>query len=150
MVRRLAEELAGYVEALGVDGRLLQLQLFEATNGIDQIGRMLERDYSDVELLALDNLRHLPMGDLLDSEAVANAIGLPANLATHLQARGYRQLSEAAQLPSKIADELIAHFGSLQALYAAEVEELVQVTGLSQQRARVIIDGLARLNVRND
>lgn len=35
MARRLAKELEGYVESLGIDGRLLQLQLFELTAGVD-------------------------------------------------------------------------------------------------------------------
>ena len=45
MVRRLEDELTGYVVELGTDGRLLTLQLHELRAGIDELRCLLERDY---------------------------------------------------------------------------------------------------------
>ena len=45
MVRRLDQELSGYVVELGTDGRLLTLQLHELRLGVDELRCLLERDY---------------------------------------------------------------------------------------------------------
>ena len=44
-IRRLDAELRGYVAALGIDGRLVELQLFDLTAGVDEMASLLERDY---------------------------------------------------------------------------------------------------------
>ncbi len=149
MVRRLAEELEGHVEALGVDGRLLQLQLFELTHGIDQLATLLELDYrpSDDDSFSLDMLRHLPTGDLLDPGTVATTIGFTSgDLDEHITGRGYRVVSQSAQMSTVTAGQLIEHFGSLQAVLAASATELAKVPGVGQARARTIRDGLSRLS----
>ena len=149
MVRRLSEELEGHVEALGVDGRLLQLQMFELTQGIDQLATLLELDYREpgAERLALDVLRHLPTGDLLDPVTVANAIGFTSgNLDDHISAHGYRIVSQSAQMSTATADRLLEHIGSLQAVFAASRTDLAAVPGVGTARARAIRDGLARIS----
>lgn len=149
MVRRLSEELEGHVEALGVDGRLLQLQMFELTQGIDQLATLLELDYREpgAERLALDVLRHLPTGDLLDPVTVANAIGFTSgNLDDRISAHGYRIVSQSAQMSTATADRLLEHFGSLQAVFAASRTDLAAVPGVGTARARAIRDGLARIS----
>src|SRR5690606_19685531 len=45
MVRRIADEIAGYVVELGVDGRLLALQLDELMAGVDAERVLVVRDY---------------------------------------------------------------------------------------------------------
>lgn len=149
MVRRLAEELESYVEALGVDGRLLQLQLYELTAGVDQIGSLLEIDYRppDATRFALDDLRQLSTGELLDAATLAGAIGFPPGIGLddRLHPRGYRLLSQAVQLPSSLIARLLDHFGSLQALFTASMSDLIQVDGVGDARARAIRDGLAKV-----
>lgn len=148
MVRRLAEELEGHVDALGVDGRLLQLQLFELTHGIDQLATLLELDYRPEadERFTFDVLRHLPIGDLLDSQTMATAIGFGGgDLDQHLETRGLRLVSQSAQMSTALAGRLLAHFGSLQGVFGASITELGDVPGVGKARARAIRDGLTRL-----
>jgi diadenylate cyclase len=45
MVRRIADEISGYVVELGTDGRLLALQLDELMAGIDSDRTLVIRDY---------------------------------------------------------------------------------------------------------
>src|SRR5690606_15308017 len=45
MLRRIADEIAGYVVELGVDGRLLALQLDELMAGVDTERTLVVRDY---------------------------------------------------------------------------------------------------------
>lgn len=154
MIRRLNEELEGYVEALGVDGRLLQLQLFEVTNGIDRLASMLELDYADnltePKKFALDKLSHLATGDLLDPATVGVTIGLGSDLDAHLTSRGLRQVTQAAQVSTNLAKDLLTHFGGLQGMFAATRAELAAVESVSPTQARAIRDGLARLAAQVD
>src|SRR5436853_5484075 len=45
MVRRIAEEIEGYVVELGLDGRLVELQLEELTGGVREDLRLVGKDY---------------------------------------------------------------------------------------------------------
>src|SRR5437764_14728554 len=45
MVRRIAEEIEGYVIELGADGRLVLLQLEEAMGGVEDDRRLVAKDY---------------------------------------------------------------------------------------------------------
>ncbi len=148
LLRRLAEELEGYVEALGIDGRLLSLQLFEITGGIDQLATLLEVDYRSETHpdFQLDQMRHLPTGDLLDAAEVANAIGFGDDLDEHLEPLGYRLVSQTAQMTTEMAGRLLNHFGSLHAMFGANRAELAEVPGIGPARARAIRDGLARMS----
>ncbi len=146
MMRRLNQELETYIEALGVDGRLLQLQLFELTSDVDQFSSMLELDYSpDDEKFHLEDLSNLPTGDLLDGVTVAQTLGLPEDSTARMTSRGFRQVTKAAQMSTKTAGYLLEHFGGLQALFTATPRELREVKGVSETQARAIRDGLTRL-----
>src|SRR5262245_63620115 len=83
MVRRIADEIDGYVIELGTDGRLLALQLDELMAGVDSDRTLVIRDYlpavrrirtPDEALLELDRLT---AGELIDLTAVAKALGYP-------------------------------------------------------------------------
>ena len=98
MVRRIADEIAGYVVELGTDGRLLALQLDELMAGVDADRTLVIRDYLptgrkartlDEALVELDLLSATEMIDLV---AVAKAIGYPARL----RRAGRRGLARAA------------------------------------------------------
>src|SRR5438876_10431429 len=45
MVRRIAEEVEGYIVELGVDGRLVRLQLEELMGGVEEDRRLVAKDY---------------------------------------------------------------------------------------------------------
>ena len=45
MVRRIADEIDGYVVELGIDGRLLPLQLEELMAGVEPERELVVRDY---------------------------------------------------------------------------------------------------------
>ena len=59
--------------------------------------------------------------------------------------RGYRLLSKVPRLPGAIVDRLVDHFGSLQKLLAAGLEDLMAVEGVGEGRARAVREGLSRL-----
>ena len=49
------------------------------------------------------------------------------------------------RLPEVITDRLVGHFGGLQKLLAATTEDLQQVEGVGEARARSVRDGVSRL-----
>src|SRR5205807_3374493 len=82
MVRRIAEEIDGYIVELGVDGRLVLLQLEELLGGVDDDRRHVIKDYFRDDNAwhldtALNCLGDLSTEQLLDLKAVANVLNLP-------------------------------------------------------------------------
>nr|WP_106320686.1 DNA integrity scanning diadenylate cyclase DisA [Actinoplanes italicus] len=154
MVRRIADEISGYVVELGTDGRLLALQLDELMAGVDADRTLVIRDYLpsgrkartlDEALVELDLLTATEMIDLV---AVAKAIGYPGasdSLDAAVSPRGFRLLAKVPRLPAQIVDRLVDHFGSLQRLLGATVEDLQAVEGVGDARARGVREGLSRL-----
>src|SRR5918911_4760904 len=49
MVRRIAEEIYGYIVELGTDGRLIRLQLEELMGGVEDDRRLVLKDYLKVD-----------------------------------------------------------------------------------------------------
>ena len=156
MVRRIADEIEGFVVELGTDGRLLALQLDEMLAGVEEDRALLVRDYlpaagtrrpRTIEDVLAD-LRALSATELLDLSAVARCYGLPTSpdaLDSPVSPRGYRLLARVPRLPSGIIDRLVDHFGGLQKLLAATIEDLLAVEGVGEARARGIREGLSRL-----
>src|SRR3954449_5852907 len=106
MVRRIAEEIDGYIVELGVDGRLVLLQLEELMGGVDDDRRHVIKDYFHEERdwhlgEAMLALSELTTDDLLDLKTVAAALHLPGSgdLELSLSPRGFRLLAKIPRLP---------------------------------------------------
>jgi len=152
MVRRISEEIAGYVVELGTDGRLLSLQLDELTGGIGTDSELVIRDYLDSSRRDVDaiqgSLAALDSTELLDLALIARVLGLPSGvemLDAATGPRGYRLMSKVPRLPAAIVDRLVGHFSGLQKLLAANIDDLMAVDGVGEQRARAVREGLSRL-----
>ncbi|HTR69251.1 MAG TPA: DNA integrity scanning diadenylate cyclase DisA [Mycobacteriales bacterium] len=156
MVLRIASEIEGYLVELGTDGRLLSLQLEELMAGVTQERELVIRDYlpgpqgrkarsvADV----LSQLDDLSATDLLDFAAIARVCGFGTAaeiLDTAVSPRGYRLLARVPRLPPAIVDRLVEHFGGLQKLLAATIDDLQLVEGVGEARARSVREGLSRL-----
>lgn len=154
MVRRISAEITQYTVQLGTDGRLLSLQLEELTAGLDNDRLLVIRDYvgsarrprevSEV----MSSLSVLTPTELLDLTAVARCLGFTAvtdALEGTVSARGYRLLSRVPRIPGVVVDRLVDHFGTLQGLLSAGVDDLQSVEGVGETRARAVREGLSRL-----
>ena len=153
MVTRIASEIEDYVLELGTDGRLLSLQLEELVTGVEMERELMVRDYmpggrrtKSVSAL-LDDLADVSASDLVDVAAVAKAIslGTAEHLDSAVSPRGYRLLAKIPRLPGAVIERLVDHFGTLQKLLAAGVEDLQTVEGVGDLRARTVREGLSRL-----
>ncbi|MFI6499778.1 DNA integrity scanning diadenylate cyclase DisA [Nonomuraea typhae] len=155
MVRRINDEIKGYVVELGTDGRLLSLQLDELVAGVDSERELVVRDYLPAPAgrrhraftEALHALDRLDGSQLLDLSAVAHVLGHSGNetLDSPVSPRGFRLLAKVPRLPATVVDRLVDHFGGLQKLLAASIDDLQAVGGVGESRARSVREGLSRL-----
>jgi diadenylate cyclase len=156
MVRRIASEIEGYVVELGTDGRLLSLQLDELMAGVEQERELIIRDYMPPtggrkprrpEHVLVD-LDEMSATDLLDLGVIARVCGFGTStdvLDQTVSPRGYRLLARVPRLPGAVVDRLVEHFGSLQKLLTASIDDLQAVEGVGETRARSVREGLSRL-----
>ncbi|QBI19265.1 DNA integrity scanning protein DisA [Egibacter rhizosphaerae] len=152
MVRRISDEIEAHVAELGSDGRLLQLQLEELMHGVHQERALVVRDYlpdrrRKVDSV-LDRLDGIPAQELLTLWRLAEALGYRednGDLEQPLSPRGYRMLWRIPRLPWGIVEGLVTRFGTLPRIMEASLEELDEVEGIGEARARSVKEGLARL-----
>ncbi|WP_241681337.1 DNA integrity scanning diadenylate cyclase DisA [Pseudactinotalea terrae] len=153
MVRRISGEIADYVIELGSNGRLLELQFDEMSGGIGSGLETVIRDYLDDRSArtltdVLSDLAGLDSSQLLDLSLIARVLGLGGRqgeaLDSAIAARGYRMLTRIPRLPASVVTALVTHFGSLQRMLSATIEDLEVVDGVGAQRARSVREGLSR------
>jgi diadenylate cyclase len=135
---------------------LLALQRDELMAGVPQERELVIRDYMPtphgrrprtVEHV-LTELDELSGTELLDLEVIARVCGFGSAadvLDTPVSPRGYRLLARVPRLPSAVIDRLVEHFGGLQKLLAATIDDLQHVEGVGETRARSVREGLSRL-----
>ncbi len=154
MVRRISEEIAHYVVELGTDGRLLSLQLDELIGGVSPDRDLVVRDYLESTRReqqihdVTEALSDIPSSGLVDLGLVARVLGFSAGadaLDAAVSPKGYRLLTKVPRLPAAIVERLVDHFGDLQKLLAANLDDLMLVDGVGEQRARAVREGLSRL-----
>jgi diadenylate cyclase len=157
MTTRMVDEIERNVVELGVEGRLIKIQLDEMTEWVPGDKLALIRDYEIVEATGgphrvLQHLAALPDGALLEFDELAAALGFPRSVNPMDYAvapRGYRVLSKIPRLPEHVVEHVVGFFNGLEAFVRATIEELEEVEGVGNVRAREIREGLRRLQEQN-
>lgn len=156
MVLRIQKEVERYALELGDEGRLIRMQLDELVAGIYNELLMLIRDYAidddkdeptEIEEI-LEDLMEGSGEDLIAMGRVSKGLGFSGSVASlddYVCPRGYRLLRKIPRMPLAIIENLIQGFGRLSAILAANIEELDEVDGIGEVRARSIKEGLRRL-----
>lgn len=153
MVVRIADEIAFDLVELGSDGRLVRLQLDEIVAGVEDERRLVIRDYFHEDggwhiEEAMEGLSQLDTEDLLDLKMVADMLHLPigaSDLDGAVQPKGYRLLSRIPRLPDAITENIVERFGDLSMIMRATVNDLDDVDGVGETRAKAIKEGLSKL-----
>jgi len=153
MVRRIAEEISGYIIEAGTDGRLVRLQLEELMGGVEDDRRLVIQDYSHTGerwnlAEAMEALSQLTTEEILDLRAVTSVLHLPTSgseLDFPLQPKGYRLLNRIPRMPEAVIEAIVARFGTLDKILDADVKDLDDVEGVGASRARAIKENLLRV-----
>src|SRR4029079_1326554 len=138
---------------LGADGRLVRLQLEEVLGGIGDESRLVLRAYYTEAAAwpladAMAALAELDTEELLDLKVVAAVLHLPqgaSDLDLGLQPRGYRLLSAIPPIPEPLIDHTVDHFATLSKIMRATIDDLDDVEGVGDTRAKTIKEGLSKL-----
>jgi diadenylate cyclase len=152
MVARIASEIEGYLLELGVEGRLIAMQMEELMAGVERDRRALIKDYLPGKKSGIKDasvrIGALSSDELFEAEAVYRALGYRRKIHTgdfRLSPRGYRVLARLPKLPAAVIENLVQRYGKLQAIIFADEDELVEVEGIGRVRAREIGEGLMQL-----
>lgn len=152
MVLRVEQEIERYISELGVEGRLISMQLEELVSNVKNEGLLIIEDYFKVAddrtpESIIKMIGSWPAEDLLDLSLIARALGYPgsASILDHsVSPRGYRILEKIPRLPLPVIENLIQRFKTLHNILNASIEELDAVEGIGEVRARSIKEGLFR------
>ena len=153
MMQRIADEIEVYLAELGLEGRLIQLQMEELMSGVEREKRNVIRDYrveqrgKTVEAVEL-SLARLSDEELLNLTNAAQALGFSAahdELDRPLSSRGYRILERIPRLPASVVEKLVKNFKSVQNIMQASEKMLDEVEGVGKARAQAIREGLRRI-----
>ncbi|WP_100374418.1 DNA integrity scanning diadenylate cyclase DisA [Bacillus sp. FJAT-45037] len=152
MVLRIKREILNYVNELGDEGRLITMQLNELVSNIEKEAIYLLKDYvKEKKQDVFDTLRELTKSEteeLLDEHEIVKVLGYGKNVNVQEQPvspRGYRILNRIPRLPPLIIGNLIDKYGDLSSVMFASIEELDEVEGIGEARAKMIKDGLQRI-----
>jgi diadenylate cyclase len=152
MVKWIVNEIDLYLAQLGTEGRLVSMQLEELVSNVYKKGHLVLLDYIYDEEKGLEifqkSLKGLSTEDLLELTNISKILGYGNNLSsldTGVSPRGYRILNEIPRLPFPVIENLVKHFRTLHNVLDASIEELDQVEGIGEVRARAIKNGLTKL-----
>jgi diadenylate cyclase len=151
MVHRIADEIETMIIELGVDARLVRLQLDEIYGEIDDELDLVVDDYlppgrTKAETLA--EMSELADDDVLDLRMAAATLhreGDSADLSQEVAPKGLRLLHRVNRLPQETASRIADHFGGLAKLQRATVEDLMAVDNVDATTAQSIRETLSRV-----
>lgn len=150
MVMRIVSEIERYICELGNEGRLISMQLNELAKNVEQDGILLIRDYCEDNIdydEVQKSIQSMSSDEFLDLDVISKLIGyhgVPL-VDTLISPRGYRMISKIPRIPSNVIENLVKHFKELKAVMEASYEELDNVEGIGEARAKAIKNGLRRL-----
>jgi diadenylate cyclase len=150
MVHRISDEIETLIVELGVDARLLRLQLDEVYGEIDDQLDLVVADYLPLARDADDTLAELMRlsdEDLRDLRIVAATLHRKdvSDLDAEVAPKGLRLLRRVHRLDDEVSCRIANHFGRFSRLQRATVDELVTIDGVDTAIAQQIRETLTRV-----
>ncbi len=155
MVKRIVDEIQSNIYELGADGRLVNMQLQELIGGLQSEEELIVKDYVILkpkqhitENSIIEDLSKLSPEELRNLANIAKAIKyefVEAYEDVAVYPKGYRILNKIPRMPNNIVENLVKSFKSFQHILAAEIEDLDDVEGIGEVRARTIKQSLQRM-----
>ena len=151
-VLNIAEEIENYIAELGTEGRLVQMQLDELVANVEDEANLIIKDYSNnPEKSSQEIMKTILKAfeeEISDTVFIARVLALGTS-SSHMEQpvspRGYRMLNKIPRIPLTIIENLVERFTLLNQILRASIEELDEVEGIGEGRARTIKNGLKRM-----
>ena len=152
MVMQIVQEIERQIAELGDDGRLVDMQLEQLMSGVEKEESLIVKDYllteeKDVDEI-MEEISNLSYEELLKEQNIAKILGYDIFSdfdEAFVYTRGYRILNKIPRMPANIVENLTKSFKSLQHIIDASIEELDNVDGIGEVRARNIKTSLKRM-----
>ena len=157
MVMKIVEEIQAKTDELGNDGRLVSMQVEELIGGLEKEELLIIKDYLNYQEekpdktpeQILNELEDIPYEEILKPIVIARMLGYEITVNNYddiaVYPKGYRILNKIPRMPSNIAQNLVKSFKSFQHILAADIEELDNVEGIGEVRAKNIKQSLKRM-----
>ncbi len=149
MVHRIADEIETMIIELGVDARLLRLQLDEIYSEIDDELDLVVSDYLPPHRNVEDTLAEMSRlrdDDVLDSRVALSTLHLGDTKLEHeIAPKGLRLLRRVHSLPHDLASRIANDFGGLSRLQRATIDDLMGVDGVDAATATTVKETLERV-----
>ena len=152
MVMQIVNEIERQIAELGNDGRLVDMQLEQLVTGLEQEEEQIVKDYTVNEGKSIDEIikeiTELSYEELLKDQNLARILGYDIFSdfdEVGVYPRGYRILNKIPRMPNNIIENLVQGFESFQHIIEASIEQLDNVEGIGEVRARNIKSSLRRM-----
>jgi diadenylate cyclase len=153
MVMRIVAEIDRYICELGNEGRLTSMQLEELFANIEEDGLLVIEDYmvhkeGKTANEILKQIRSFSYEELMDLNYICRALGHNVSSSSFdacVSSRGYRIMSKVTRVPLSVARNVVDTFVNLRGILKASIEDLDDVEGIGEVRARTIKEGLRRV-----
>ena len=152
IIMRMETDVKRSIIELGDEGRIVNMQLEELMANVEDEEKLIIQDYNVNKEIStqsiLDEIRKIDKKNLIVSEKIVKLLGYEVSsdiLDTNVSPKGYRILSKVPKMPASIIEKTVEAFGSLQHICSASIDELDDVEGIGEIRARIINQSLKRL-----
>ena len=155
MVKRIVEEIQSNIYELGADGRLVNMQLQELIGGLYKEEELIIKDYIIINpkenigvediITKLSELSYEELRNLSNIAKIIKYEFVDAYEEVAVYPKGYRILNKIPRMPVNIVENLVKSFKSFQHILAAEINDLDDVEGIGEVRARTIKQSLQRM-----
>ena len=121
---------------------------------VEEDGKNVIRDYMVMEDASAyeeinRKIKNLTSEELLDLHHIGKMLGYSRSLDSLLDMpvfpKGYRILNKIPRIPATVVQNLIKRFKAFQNILKASIDELDDVEGIGEVRARAIKEGLRRI-----
>lgn len=152
MVMQIVDEIERQIAELGEDGRLVDMQLEQLIGGLEKEEEFIIKDYTLISDKTTEELvqeiKDLSYEELLKEQNLARILGYDIFSdfdEVGVYPRGYRILNKIPRMPNSIVENLVQGFESFQHIIEASIEDLDNVEGIGEVRARNIKTSLKRM-----
>ncbi len=145
-------DIENYIAELGVEGRLVKMQMDELVTNVEEEALLIIKDYSHnpdktaAEIYSI--IRKAFAEDTPESGFIAKTLGLGSvsHMDQVVPTRGYRMFSKIPRIPPAVIEKLVGRFKLLNNVLRASIQELDDVEGIGAVRAKSIKAGLQKMH----